>query len=101
MGSDTQPQALTNGSRDKTGLWQSRTIHTPAPLPLLLSKKWLCHHFGLVGPAGKTNTEALYKKVLTPDILQAVGLTADAVRSRSVRTFDRPTSMRLIEALGL
>ena len=59
MGQDkeNQPFAFTNSAPN--AIWQSRTVHTPAPLPLLISKKWLCIHFNLIGPGGKANTEAL------------------------------------------
>lgn len=95
-------QSFTDVPGSSAATWQTRTVQTPpAPLPLLISKKWLCIHFGLIGPAGKANTEALYRKVLTPDVLQAVGLSEAVVRCRTVRTFDRTTSIRIIAALGL
>lgn len=70
-------------------------------VPPLLTKKWLCIHFGLTSQAGKPNTHGLYSKVLTADVLHAAGLTERDVRRRDVRTFDRTTSRRLVEALGL
>ena len=99
MGQDkeNQPFAFTNSAPN--AIWQSRTVHTPAPLPLLISKKWLCIHFNLIGPGGKANTEALYSKVLTREVLTAAGLTETEVRRREVRTFDRTTTLRLSEAL--
>jgi len=97
MANSQEDQRIATDAPHKTHGAQSYTDQVPP----LISKKWLCVHFGLTCPGGKPNTTSLYSKVLTPDVLEAVGLTETQVRCRQVRTFDRTTSRRLIEALGL
>ena len=97
MANSSQDQRFTPDATTRPGAAQSVTYQ----IPPLLSKKWLCIHFGLTCPGGKPNTIGLYSKVLTPDVLQLAGLTQQEVRRREVRTFDRTTSRLLIQALGL
>ena len=97
MGETQHPERITPQTQQHPHAGHSVTYQVPP----LISKKWLCVHFGLTCPGGKPNTSGLYSKVLTADVLAAVGLTEDEVRRRDVRTFDRTTSRRLIDALGL
>lgn len=69
-------------------------------IPALISKKWLCSRFGLF--SGSTPAyQQLYKKVLTPEVLEAAGLEIENVRKISVRTFDAVTSDKIKRALSL
>lgn len=68
--------------------------------PFLLSKKWLCVHFGLFNGL-HCNYQQLYKKVLTPQVLDEAGLNVEDIRKSTVRTFDARTSDRIRKALAL
>lgn len=70
-------------------------------MPAIISKKWLCWRFELVHPGGKPNYPALYVWILTPDVLQALGLTTKQVRRPEFRTFNRQHSVQLVELLSL
>ena len=97
MGETQHPERITPQTPQHLRAGHSVTDQVPP----LISKKWLCVHFGLTCPGGKANTSGLYSKVLTPDVLESIGLTEKEVRRQEVRTFDRTTSRLLIQALGL
>lgn len=77
------------------------TYQAPADAPPLISKKWLACRFNLMSPAGSVDYKGLYRKVLTPDVIQEMGLTIEQVRRSDVRTFDRQQTIKLIEILSL
>lgn len=79
----------------------SRTSHTPTNVPPLITKKWLCCHFGLITPKGQLQYRALYRKVLTADVVKACGLKMDEVRRQDLKTFDAVTSANLKRILML
>ena len=88
---------------NQMGAFQT-TIQTGSehdPPPPLISKKWLCYRFGLVQPCGRPIYPALYTKVLTPAVIEAMGATVEQVRNRDVKTFTRQQTMVLINVLGL
>lgn len=66
-------------------------------VPALISKKWLCVRFGIHGRADG----ALYKKVLTPDVIQQLGVEPEQIRNQRIRVFDAVTSNKLKEILSL
>lgn len=66
-------------------------------VPALISKKWLCVRFGIHGRAHG----ALYKKVLTPDVIQQLGVEPEQIRNQRIRVFDAVTSNKLKEILSL
>lgn len=68
--------------------------------PTLISKKWLCFRFNLT-TSGRPNYQQLYKKVLTPEVLENSGLNITDIRNVSVRTFDALTSAKIKQALAL
>ena len=84
-------------------LWRSETTtHTgQEPPPPLISKKWLCWRFELVQPSGRPNYGQLYRKVLTPRVIAAIGATPEEIRAVSVRTFTREQTIVLIRLLDL
>jgi len=70
--------------------------------PLLLTKKWLAVRFGFYASAsGRVNYPALYRKVLTPEVLAGAGLSTDDVHRMNRATFNREQSARLIQILQL
>lgn len=70
-------------------------------VPPLITKKWLCCHFGLITPRGRLLYRALYRKVLTEEVVLAVGLSIAQVRRQDLRTFDAVTSAKLKSVLML
>lgn len=83
-------------------------VETPAPTnrassgpPPLISKKWLCDRFRLRLPCGTINYKALYRKVLTPEVIAALGAAPEEIRSRNVKTFTRQQTIILIKVLDL
>lgn len=71
------------------------------PAPALIDKKWLCHRLDLVHPSGRPKYLALYRYVLTPHVLQMLGLTEKEVRQRGFRIFSREQTVELVKILGL
>ncbi|MEZ4925560.1 MAG: hypothetical protein R3A50_04740 [Saprospiraceae bacterium] len=69
-----------------------------AEIPALLSKKWLCCYFNLWN-GSRPNYKQLYKKVLTPEVLERVVLTQNQVKE--MKTFDALTSARLKQVLSI
>ncbi len=85
------------------GYWaqeQRITPHELAPPPLIC-KKWLCTRFDLVYPSGRVNVRALYSKVLTPTVIQALGMSETEIRSPRIKMFDRQQTVILIKLLDL
>lgn len=80
--------------------WRHETNATPPP-PALITKKWLCIHFGLMRSGGSIYYEGLYKKVLTPEVIERMGCTPEEIRDSRLRTFNRLQTLKLIEILGL
>lgn len=77
---------------------QDNTFKTPPPL---ITKKWLCYRFDLVSGRDRLNYDGLYRKVLTPEVIEAMGATVAEIRSRRLKTFSRQQTMMLINLLGL
>lgn len=89
--------------RGNAGEWVKMSETTPqAPeVPLLLTKKYLCDRFGFLMPSGTRNYPGLYRKVLTPSVLDKLGVDAEVVRQKSFKTFDREQSILLTKILNL
>jgi len=87
--------------RPRTAPKQQNTEKHTEKVPQLLSKKWLAAYFGFVRPCGVVYYAGLYRHVLTVDVLTRAGLDMETVRTRQVKTFDRTSSLLLIEILGL
>lgn len=69
-------------------------------MPELLTKKWLCIHFGLY--SSRTNRcyyDLLYQRILTESVLMEAGISAEEVKK--VKTFTRPVSIRLKQLLAI
>jgi len=86
---------------ERGGRGDKTTFRAPSQAPRIISKKYLCHTYNLTRPQGGSRTDMLYKKVLTPAVLAAIGKTENEVRQKSVKDFDAVTSLRLIEILNL
>jgi hypothetical protein len=69
--------------------------------PVILTKKWLYHYFGMCSNRGGYNKKALYNKVLTPQVLSQAGLTVQEVRCTSFRVFTRQQTVIILKELGL
>jgi hypothetical protein len=69
--------------------------------PLILTKKWLYHHFCMCSNRGAYNKKALYSKVLTPQVLSQAGLTVQEVRCTTFRVFTRQQTVIILKELGL
>ena len=85
----------------RVGDRQKRTAQAQPPAPRIISKKYWCSTYNLTRPRGGSRTDMLYKKVLTPAVLAAIGKTEAEVRLKSVKDFDAVTSLKLIEILNL
>lgn len=77
------------------------TVHAPEPPPRIITKKWLCSHFQCQYPSGDFNYTRLYRLVLTPEVIDAIGMTPERIRGRTVREFDAVTSRKLMQVLSL
>lgn len=99
MGKDSQDQLFTKA---RPGYWvqEQNTIHHE-PAPPLICKKWLCIRFDLVYPSGRVNVRALYSKVLTPAVIQGLGMSESEIRSNRLKMFDRQQTVLLIRLLDL
>ncbi len=87
------------------GYWrQETTPHTDpayeAPPPLI-TKKWLACRFNLMHDSGNIDYKKMYRKVLTPEVIQAMGSTVAEIRSNRLRTFTRQQTNILIKLLEL
>jgi len=84
------------------GHWQ-HTTHTAdtAPLPRLITKKSLCVYFGLVNARGRMNYHRLYLRVLTPEVIDALGMSAEQMRHPGMKEFDAVQSATLREILKI
>lgn len=81
---------------------EKRTNQTLQEAPALLTKKWLCHHFGLVSAGtARYNYKKLYRAVLTVRVIRAIGMTERQVRRRTFREFDAERSALLKNILQL
>lgn len=63
--------------------------------PNLISKKWLCDHYNI----SHHNPNGLYRNVLTPDVLEQLGLSTETVRTRSFKMFSATDSRKLKQIL--
>lgn len=63
--------------------------------PPLITKKWLCAYFGL----RSNNTSGIYRKILTDDVLQQLGLSISEVRNKKFKMFTAVQSRHLSEIL--
>lgn len=79
----------------------NREPSTPPPVPALLTKKWLCAHFGFMSAAGRSHPKLLYKYVLTDEVVKAIGMEPDQVRRRGFKIFDARASALLKQTLML
>lgn len=96
---ENQSQGLNGPGR--VGAGTKSTHHAPEPAPAIITKKWLCARLGFQYPSGRFNYVRLYSEGLTPDVIRQLGLTIEKVRNRNVRSFDRVTSVKIIEILSL
>lgn len=102
MGKDAQDQLLNILNPDKLhGIWLNTSRVPAGDVPMLISKKWLCHHFDLVYPNGRCNIRGLYTHVLTPRVIREMGMTELEMRSQGLKTFDRQQTVMLIRLLQL
>ena len=101
MGQQSENE-LTEYIRGNPVAWASKVTHlAPSDVPPIISKKWLCSHFECQYPSGRFNYGRMYRLVLTPDVIQRVGLEVAAVRSVHFREFDAVASHRLKIVLNL
>lgn len=98
----TSDNQLAEQFREYPPAWAAKlTNQPPADVPPIISKKWLCSHFECQYPSGRFNYGRMYRLVLTPDVIQLVGLEVSAVRSVHFREFDAVASHRLKIVLNL
>lgn len=69
-------------------------------VPQLITKKWLCIRFGFFRN-GRCNYTSLYCKVLTPSVIEKLGMQPDEVRRKGLKGFDRERTILLIQILDL
>lgn len=74
---------------------------TAPPLPRLITKKSLCVYFGLVNARGRMNYHRLYLRVLTPEVIDALGMSAEQMRHPGMKEFDAVQSATLREILKI
>lgn len=71
---------------------RTATQHKPSDrvgedIPALISKKWLCCHFGLMS-GGRPMYQTMYTKVLTQEVIEAAGMKVEDVRRRGMHVFN-------------
>ena len=64
-------------------------------VPTLISKKWLCGHFGIP----QNNPGRLYRLVLTEEVLDYLNLKTEEVRIKGFKTFSASQSKLLTKIL--
>jgi hypothetical protein len=69
-------------------------------VPTLITKKWLCIWFGFFRN-GRCNYTSLYCKVLTPSVIEKLGMEQAEVRRKGLKGFDRERTILLIQILDL
>lgn len=69
-------------------------------VPQLITKKWLCVRFGFYRN-GRCNYTSLYCKVLTPSVIEKLGMEQAEVRRKGLKGFDRERTILLIQILDL
>ena len=100
MGQQTESELIEAFRNNPTGFFQKITPHEP-DVPLIISKKWLCVHYGLQSSDGRMNYARLYRLVLNPRVISAIGMTEAEIRRKEVKEFDAVTSRLLKNVLGL
>lgn len=64
-------------------------------VPTIITKKWLAERYKCNDYTGRVNTIRLFRYVLTPAVLEAIGLTENECRKKSFRSFTAVQSSQL------
>lgn len=86
-------------SHNSTGI-PAYLLESSGRAPLPLTKKWLALHFKCYA-GGRVNTRVFYTKILSPDVIEAAGLTLEEVRHPGCKTFTVTQSLQICKMLGL
>lgn len=85
-----------------TPISSNNTPYVPQNItvPQLITKKWLCVRFGFYRN-GRCNYNSLYCKVLTPSVIEKLGMEPGEVKRKGLKGFDRERTILLIQILDL